>query len=273
VDNRLLSLKLVKSGMTMAAMFGPDGGTIQPSEVLYKKNVLILRGRFRPVTHVNVDMLLASRRQFLKDPSVDKNKMVLISELTLQDLKGGDDRDFLNRVDIVCSLGQTVMISNYYRYYKLVEYLSEHTKKKKIGIILGINNLKRVFDEKYYEDLRGGILESFGTLFGRNVKLLVYPSLDSTAGNLITLNEIKLPKHLRGLFNYLKENDKMEDVTSANTDLLNIVSDHALKMIQEGKSGWEHMLPKKVTAAIKEKHLFNYPGEKSQGKRLSVKAS
>ena len=104
VDNRLMSLKLVKNGMTQAAMFGSDGNVLQPSEALYKKNVLMLRGRFRPVTHVNVDMLLAARRQFKKEPDVDKDKIVVLTELTLADLSEEghiDEKDFLNRVDII----------------------------------------------------------------------------------------------------------------------------------------------------------------------------
>src|SRR5687767_117457 len=85
VDNRLMALKLVKNGLTKAAMFGPDGKVMQPSDELYKKNILVLRGRFRPVTNENVDMLLTSRRHFKHEPDVDRSKIVLVSELTLND--------------------------------------------------------------------------------------------------------------------------------------------------------------------------------------------
>lgn len=261
VDNRLMSLKLVKNGMTKAAMFGPDGDVLQPSEILYKKNVLVLRGRFRPVTHVNVDMLLSARREFKKDPDVDKKDILVISELTLQDLSTEgqiDDRDFLNRVDIICSLGQTVMISNYYEYYRLVDYLSMYTRKKKIGIILGFSNLERVFDESYYQNLRGGILESFGTLFGHNVTLYVYPSHDPGSATINTTRNFKCPDHLKGLFQYLMDNHKLKDIETANLELLDIISDNVLAMIQNGVPGWESSLPSKVAAAIKEGHFFNY---------------
>src|SRR5690606_1629359 len=162
VDNRLMALKLVKGGMTKAAMFGPDGNVMQPADELYKKNVLVLRGRFRPPTVVNVDMLLTSRRHFKREPDVDRSKIVLITELTLNDLSPDgriDERDFLNRADIICSLGQNVLISNYFEYYRLVDYLSRITKGKKIGITMGIFALQKVFEEKTYENIRGGILE------------------------------------------------------------------------------------------------------------------
>lgn len=272
VDNRLMAMKLVKHGMTKAAMFGPDGDVLQPSEVLYKKNVLVLRGRFRPVTHVNADMLLSGRRMFKQEADVDRSKMVMISELTLNDLSTDgsiDEKDFLNRVDIICSLGQTVLISNYFEYYRLVEYLSKITRGKKIGIILGINALQKIFEEKTYENLRGGIMESFASLFGSNVKLYIYPALKKDGRSLMQLKdfEAELPPNMKSLFRYLMENNKLEDVEDPNVDNLHIISDNVLAMIKKGEAGWEELVPHKVESAIKEKGLFDYPLKRDELQR------
>lgn len=266
VDNRLMALKLVKNGFTKAAMFGSDGTIMLPSEVLYKRNVLVLRGRFRPVTHVNADMMFASRRHFRNEPDVDRARMVVLTELTLNDLSPDgsiDERDFLHRVDILCSLGQTVMISNYFEYYRLVEYLSKITKGKKIGIIMGIFALQKVFEEKTYENIRGGILECFASLFGTNVKLYIYPA--QRPNGLFTLKDFEreLPENLKNLFRYLMDNNKMEDVHDANINNLNIISDNVLAMIRKGEEGWEKFVPHKVEEAIKEHGLFDYPFRKA----------
>ncbi len=264
VDNRLLALKLVKNGLTKAAMFGPDGSVLQPSEVLYKKNVLVLRGRFRPVTHVNVDMLLTSRRMFKVEQDVEKSRIVLLSELTLNDLSADgqiNEKDFLYRADILCSLGQTVLVSNYFEYYRLVEYLSKTTKGRKIGITLGIFALQKIFEEKTYENLRGGIMESFASLFGTNVKLYIYPALKPNSNELFTLKdfEASLPTNLKHLFRYLMDNNKLVDIKDANKNILHIISDNVLAMIRKGESGWEKYVPNKVQEAIKEQGLFDYP--------------
>jgi hypothetical protein len=264
VDNRLMALKLVKNGFTKAAMFGPDGNVMQPTDELYKKNVLVLRGRFRPPTHVNVDMLLASRRHFKNEPDVDRSKIVLLTELTLNDLSSDgniDERDFLHRADIICSLGQSVLISNYYEYYRLVDYLSKITRGKKIGIIMGINALQKVFDEKTYVNIRGGILECFASLFGNNVKLYIYPALQKDGKALCTLKdfELDLPENLKNLFRYLMDNNKLEDVKNANVKNLHIISDNVLAMIRKGEAGWERFVPHKVEEAIKAHGLFDYP--------------
>lgn len=264
VDNRLLALKLVKNGLTKAAMFGPDGSVLQPSEVLYKKNVLVLRGRFRPVTHVNVDMLLTSRRMFKVEQDVEKSRIVLLSELTLNDLSADgqiNEKDFLYRADILCSLGQTVLVSNYFEYYRLVEYLSKITKGRKIGITLGIFALQKIFEERTYENLRGGIMESFASLFGTNVKLYIYPALKPNSNELFTLKdfEASLPANLKHLFRYLMDNNKLIDIKDANKNILHIISDNVLAMIRKGESGWEKYVPNKVQEAIKEQGLFDYP--------------
>ena len=174
VDNRLMSLHLVKYGFSDAAVFGPDGKNLQPSEVLYKKHIVVVRGRFRPVINVHVDMLNTGVKQFLDEQDVDKTNVVVLTELTLQSLKERnadltadiDEKDFLDRVDILCSLGQMVMISNFQEYYKLVAYLSTITKLK-MGVVLGYPNLEYIFSEEHYKDLPGGILESFAALFSR----------------------------------------------------------------------------------------------------------
>jgi hypothetical protein len=273
VDNRLMALKLVKNGLTKAAMFGADGEVMQPSDELYKRNILVLRGRFRPPTHVNVDMLLTARRHFKNEADVDRAKMMLLTELTLNDLSTEgtiDEKDFLNRADILCSLGQNVLISNYFEYYRLTDYLSKITKGKKIGIIMGINALQKVFDEKTYENTRGGILECFASLFGTNVKLYIYPALrkDNT---LFTLKDFEplLPHNLKNLFRYLMDNNKLEDINDANVNNLHIVSDHVLAMIRKGESGWEKFVPHKVEEAIKENGLFDFPVSAS-AKKMAV---
>jgi hypothetical protein len=262
IDNRLLSLKLVKNGLTKAAMFGPDGNVMQPSEALYKKHILAIRGRFRPVTLVNVDMIIKGFRQFKMEADIEKKDISILVELTLQDLKSDNDEindlDFLNRVDILCSMGQNVMISNYYEYFRLVDYLTSFSKNKKIGMIVGINNLTSIFTEAYYQGLKGGILEAFGELFGHNIKLYVYPANKNAEGELYTTENIAIPQNLRFLFEYLRENGKIEDIKQARTEILGIISDKVLLMIKNGEEGWESMVPVKVSKAIKEKYLFDY---------------
>ncbi|MEN7547333.1 TonB-dependent receptor [Rapidithrix thailandica] len=264
LDNRLMSLKLVTNGLTDATMFGPDGQVLQPADCLYKKNPLILRGRFRPITHVNLDMFASGYELFKKEAEVDEDNIMVMSELNLDNLitqKGEiDAKDFLDRVDILCSLGQYVLISGYKEYYKLISYLSRLTRNRKIGMILGVNNLQSIFNEKYYNEEQGGILQSFGEMFSKNIKLYIYPSLRGKGEkNLITCDNIQLPSHLEHLFRYLTDNNKIADIKQVEEHNLHIIADEVLKMIKSGKSGWEDLVPDTVADIIKDKCLFDYP--------------
>ena len=189
----------------------------------------------------------------------------MLTELTLNDLSPDgnvDEKDFLYRADIICSLGQNVLVSNYFEYYRLVDYLSKITKGRKTGLVMGIFALQKVFDEKTYSNLRGGILECFASLFGSNIKLYIYPALRKD-NSLFTLKdfEAELPHNLKGLFRYLIDNNKMEDIDDANINNLNIISDNVLALIKKGEPGWEKFVPHKVEEAIKEHGLFDYPVE------------
>jgi hypothetical protein len=210
-------------------------------------------------------MLFAGRKLFKNEPDVKNENIVVLSELTLSDLQGEgiiDEHDFLNRVDLLCSLGQNVLISNIQEYYRLVRHLTRLNNDQKIGLILGINNLKRVFEEKYYTDQKGGILEAFGILFGRDVKFYVYPTLKEGADTIIVgLDEFELPAHQRSLLQYLIDNNKLEAVRNVKADNLHIISDNVIDMIQNKEQGWENLVPQKVASEIKKKSLFKYDPE------------
>jgi hypothetical protein len=263
VDNRLMSLHLVKYGFSDAAVFGPDGKNLQPSEVLYKKHIVVIRGRFRPIINVHLDMLNTGVKQFLEEPDVDKENVMVVAELTLQSLKERDadetaeidEKDFLDRVDILCSLGQTVLISNFHEYYKLVAYLSKITKLK-MGVVLGYPNLEYIFSEVHYQDLPGGILESFATLFSRKVKLFIYPTLrDGIIWNCLRFNP---PPHLIDLYRYLITNNKIEDILHYNENNLHMQTDTVLQLIKQGADGWEQYVPPEVATMIKDRCLFGF---------------
>jgi hypothetical protein len=285
VDNRLMSLQLVQLGLTNAVMFGPNGEVLQPSETLHKKAILVERGSFRPVTHVNVDMINCATAQFVQEPLVKGKDVMVLMEITMNNLLAAgalDAQDFLSRVDLLGDIGFTVLSSNYSEYYRLTSYFRRYTKEM-IGVTLGINNLLEIFNEKYYENLEGGILESFGRLFRNAVKLYVYPMRQeaydrylatgqpaSAPGNpaghafsssiMINAKNAQVSDNLRNLYAHLLENHYIDSLFGFNPDILNVFSRDVLRRIKEGDPTWETMVPEPVVAAIKRRGLFGYAG-------------
>jgi hypothetical protein len=259
VDNRLMSLQLVKNGMTDAVIFDPQARNVLPAAILYKKNILTLRGSFRPVTKVNMDMYKESLKMFLNENKVDAENTLVIFEITLSNLRSDgeiDERDFMDRAELLCSLGQTVMISNFQEYYRVVEYFSKYTKAR-MGLAMGVNNLVDIFDEKYYRHLSGGILEAFGKLFFRDMKVYLYPMLGEN-GEIMNSETLKVHPRMKELYKFFKFNGKVVDITNFDPENLEVFSREVLKMIGENKPGWETMLPPGVAEIIKKKSLFGY---------------
>ena len=264
VDNRLMSLQLIKNEMTDAVMFAPDGNNVLPARVLYKKNILALRGSFRPVTKVNMDMFEKSYEMFIKENKVDKAQTQVIFEITLSNLRAEgeiDEQDFMDRARLLCSLGQTVLISNFKEYYKLVEYFSQYSKNR-MGLAMGVNNLVDVFDEKYYRHLSGGILEAFGKLFFKDLRVYLYP-MENEDGTLTNSENLKVHPRMKELYKFFKYNGKVVDITDYDPSILSVFSRTVLKMIAQGEDGWETMLPEGVSRLIKEKSLFGCESEEA----------
>jgi hypothetical protein len=260
VDNRLMALQLVEKGLSNAALIGANGDVLQPSELLHKKPILIERGSFRPVTYVNLDMVDGARQQFLHDAEVKADDIVELMEITMSNLLTTgviDHRDFLARADTINAVGKMVLISNYAEYYKLAAYLQRYTKSR-IGIVLGIPNLKELFDEKYYEMLEGGILESFGRLFKNDLKLYVYPFLDPAFPDLTTVENMDVPEHVTHLFQHLVKSGYIEQIQKVHREYMGIFSRAILAKIRKSDHSWEAMVPAPVAECIKKGNFFGY---------------
>ena len=261
VDNRLMSLKLVQLGLSGAAMFDPRGTVLQPSEVLYKKNVLVERGSFRPVCRVNIDMMKCARESFARDLGENGGEIVELMELTMRNLRevGGevDRADFLARADMLAASGKTVLISDYFEYYRLAAHLAQHTKGK-IAITMGAGSLLDLFDDKYYGALEGGILESFGRLFKNELRLYIYPLLDGKTGALRTAQTLEVAPHLRKLYGHLLDNGFIRQLENVDEDCLRIFSRDALRKLRTGDQSWEAMVPPEVALVIKARRFLGY---------------
>ena len=265
LDNRLLALQLVEQWLTEAAMFTADGETVIPSEVLYKKPVLIERGSFRPITNPMFDMLERAQEQFIADKNLQNDPPVVIFEMTLRQLQVGnkiDHSDFLDRVDTLGALGKPVLISNFLRYHRLVTYLSRHTQKP-IGLPIGLVRLRDVFDEKFYTDLPGGLMESLGQLFKNGTKLYVYPSLDKKTGKLTTVENMEVAPHLRHLYAHLVENKFIENIAGYNAEMLKVYSGELLAKIHAGDEATANFVPPQIFELIKAKKLFGWAEKKT----------
>ncbi len=262
VDNRAKNIHLIRSWKTRAVMFTPDGSVAIPAELLYKKNVLTTRGSFKPVTKLNVDMIEQGKSAFLKMEHVSNNNSVLIAEISINDAHGNDanvsEEDLLERVKLLNLLGYNVIVSDYTRYFSLRAYFRQFTELQ-IGIVVGMINIKQIFNEDFYQSLEGGILEGFGKLFPDHTRLFVYPEIDKD-GELNDLTNVRVPDNLRHLYLHLLDNGFIQGIECSDPKLFDIYSREVLKQIDMGKDDWQQSLPDGVAEEIIKNKYFGFRG-------------
>jgi hypothetical protein len=262
VDNRLMALKLVEMELANAVVFSADRKTlIHPSELFYDRNVLIMRGMFRPVTNVSVDMITSGMEIFSRIPEVDTGTLLSVPEISIAEMrlqKAIDMPDILDRVDCLNLLDYPVIVSNYLRFFRMRDYLGRYTKKK-VAFVLGIPNLITLFDDAYYEGLEGGIMGAFAALFDRETLLFVYPMRDAdNPDRIITSKTFPVPEKLTYFYRHLQANNMILPVEKYNQANLHIWPESVLKQIQKGSGTWKKEVPKVVANEIINRCLFGY---------------
>lgn len=260
LSNRAINLHLIRSWKTRAVMFNADGSIGVPAELLYKKNLLTIRGSFRPVTNLNVDMIEQGKKAFFEREGVNDENTLTIAEISLNDVRGHDNQvpeeDLVQRVQLLNLLGYNVMVSDYTRYFSLRAYFRQYTQMQ-IGIVVGMINIKQIFDEDSYRGVEGGILEGFGKLFPDNTRMYIYPELDSS-GEIREFTDLKVQEHLRFLYRHLLENGFLTGIDTSDEKLFDIYSREILKKVKLGRGDWEKLVPSPVAEEIMRLGMFGF---------------
>jgi hypothetical protein len=260
VDHRVTSLRLVELGLCDAAMFSASGEVLRPSEALYKRPVVLQAGRFRPPTRVHADIQRRASERFAKDPAVDGDRVVSLLEISLDSLRRGgkiEIADFLDRVEALTAVSQSVLVTTYREHYQVAQYLLGYSATQ-IAFPIGILDLVELLHESRFAHLPGGLLEATGRLFALNTRIYVYPGLDPTNRQRLELDTIDVAPSVARLFEFLCERGVVQSIEGLPDDDLRIQSDDVLDLIQTGDPEWEAHVEPEIAEAIKSKGLFGY---------------
>ena len=260
-DNRLVSLYLVKHKLTSVAMFDINSRSIHASEFLYRESLMVIRGNFRPPTIVTQDVIECSFNQFKDETSLADDKLNLMMEMPMDYLKGDgadiDEKDFLERADMITALGHKVLLSDCANHEMLINYLSDY-KISNLGLVIGVRELQSIITDKYTQNQDGRLLVAFGELFSQNIRIYVYPAQTAETDEIITAENMTVPEGIKFLYQYLLDSRQVVAVKKFNSDILHIYPTDVLSDIQENKTGWEQKVPESLVKLIKERQLFGY---------------
>ncbi|MCB0685921.1 MAG: TonB-dependent receptor [Saprospiraceae bacterium] len=260
VDSRLVCLDMVRLGLTDVAMFDEAGQCIHASEFLYRKSLMVVRGHFRPPTLVTNDVFKVAYRQFKHDAAADASPSELMAGLTLDYLSGNgelDEKDFLDRADMLCASKKKVIVSNCTNHISLIHYLDDF-KIPQLGLVIGVRELSQLISDKFREHENGMLLAEFGQLFTKNLKVYAYPALADDMKSLITIDNLPIPSGISFLVKFLIENHFIVPVEHYNREILSIIPNNVFQMIKNGDRGWEEFISTDLALKIKEQKLFGY---------------
>jgi len=262
IDNRLMALKLVEMELASAVVFGADRKTlVHPSELFYDRDILLMRSLFKPVTNVSVDMMTSGMEIFRRIPEVNAPTAMIVPEISVAEMRNldvFDMQDILDRVDCLNVLNYPVIVSNYLRYFRIADYLGRYTKRK-IAFVLGIPNLETLFDDAYYEGLKGGIIGAFAALFDRDTHLFVYPMRrNDNPNDIITSENFPIAEHMKYFYYHLQANNKILPVEKYNDANMHIWPDDVLQQIKKGPGEWEKAVPEAVAREIVSRCMFGF---------------
>jgi hypothetical protein len=246
----LMNLELVQRGLAEAILFSPQREILHVSDAVYKKALLLQRGTYRPVTNTHLDVLKKGITHFKKDFHLKDSECLPLMEITMKNR--GDAatplQDYLERIESLCSLGQYVLVSNFYLFYSLKTYLRQYTQEP-LAIVLGASHLERVFDETRYKDLSGGILEGLGKLLDAQTKLYVYPH--KTEMMCLTAKSFFPDPKLTHIYAHFKANNQICDIAGCDETEVYMHSDEVQAMIQNGDPQWESHVPPLIATQLK----------------------
>jgi hypothetical protein len=244
-DNRLLAVELIRSGLSEATLICPDGSVAQPADYLYKRPIVLMRGSFRPLCNIHLEMMDSVRTRFLDSlPEEQRERVVDICELSLANLLRGENIDLLeclDRIDALAAEGKMVMVTKKARFHRLSTLLSQYTREP-VAIALSIGLLNEIFKDKW-ADTPGGILASVGHIFVNSTKLYVTPWINRTTGEFVTAGTYKAPEKYHFLYQHLRENGYIVEVPYFNQKLLFQTPRDIVRMIKAGDEQWKEYVP------------------------------
>jgi hypothetical protein len=180
-DRRDLLVHLVRAGLAEAVFFSSMGSTVPPTEVLYKKAVVLAPGYFGHTDSVHSQVhlrLLASGIQELhEDLDETKSAPAGFCCLTVAPFTPNEPApeilELLRRIDALLAAGGDVLLFRRPELYHMTALVNRHTSAP-VRFVAGLSLVIRAFED-VYGNLEGRRMEALARLFAQNVRIYVYP--------------------------------------------------------------------------------------------------
>jgi hypothetical protein len=180
-DRRTLLAHLVSAGFAEAVFFPSKGPAVPPTEVLYKKAVVLAPGYFGHVdaahAQVHARLLPSAIQEFRNEPGETKSAPVGFFCLTAAPSASNeappDIPGLLRRIDALLATGGNVLLFRHRELYHMTALVNRYTTAP-VRFVVGLSLIIRAFEDPY-GNLEGNRLEALARLFAQNVRIYAYP--------------------------------------------------------------------------------------------------
>jgi hypothetical protein len=241
-----LNLYMVELGWSEAIYINADGKVQNANDALWGKDILVQRAFYNPVTNTHLDVMDKGTKHFAKEFNTKSNDIVQLFEFTLNNrLKNTKItvEDALKKVKMISSLKKPMLVSSFTLFYKLKEHLRLMSDKP-MGIVIGATHLEKLFDEKFYFDLQGGILEGMGKLVDDKTRLYIYPH--KTDLMCLQVRSFRPKPTIKNIYTHLTENKFIQDIAGCDEIQEFVHSDDIVNLVKKKDNRWKKLVPEAV---------------------------
>lgn len=245
-DETYFNLLLVEHGYSEACCIDQNGKVQNPSDFLWNKNILVQRGFFQPVTNTHLDIFKRGLDHFKKEFSPKASETLGIFEFTIDNRAKKthiSTDEAYKRVQMITELQIPVLVTGFTLFYQLKEFLRLYTAAP-LAIVIGATHLEKLFDESFYHDLKGGLLEGMSKLLGRFSRLYIYPHKTAEIC-LLSKSFFPGPK-VKNIYRHFIENNLIQDIAGCDELTEFIHSDDVNKLIRKKDKTWKKLVPEKI---------------------------
>lgn len=249
-DQLSTNLQLIEMGWSEAIFIDSQEQIVTPSEALWGKNVFIQRAYYRPVTNTHLDIAKRGFAHFQKEFGLKKEESITIFEFTLNNRIKKENiplDEAVKKVKMITSLGIPVLVSRFSLFYQLKEFIRLCTKKP-LGIVIGATHLSKLFDENFYADLSGGLLEGMGKLLDNQTRLYIYPHKTKDLC-LLTKSFFPEPK-ITSIYKHFIDNKFIQDIAGCDEIEELVHSEDIIKMIKNKNNNWKKHVPEQIQGIV-----------------------
>jgi hypothetical protein len=175
-DARSWCLQLLRREMTHAIVFDSKARVVEPSSVLRKRPLLVMRGSFSHPELFDPGLFQAAMQQLLAEAVPFEREPATLLEMTIHHASRPENLAAPGMLPCIQQLTArgSVIVTDYPETYLLSLYLRRHSTEP-VRFILSVAATAKTMHEAFYRNLPGALLEGIGRLLATNVKLYVAP--------------------------------------------------------------------------------------------------